>query len=89
MAADTEPNGRVSTKEFYEMQLATNEKIASLERSIMQRLECLPAIMKITENNATNIKDNKDQIDKLRSRSNWLDGINAGLAIVAGFLGFK
>ena len=88
MAADNDTNGRVSTKEFYEMQLATNEKISSLERNIMQKLECLPTIVKITENNAADIRENKEQIDKIRTRSNWLDGANASLAIIAGIFGF-
>ena len=71
------PNNRVSTQQFYEAQLETNKTIAEMERRIMAELKGVP----------TQVETNKDEIDKLRKRSNVIDtieGLAAGLAIYLG-----
>ncbi len=80
---DPANGGRVTTKQFYEAQLATNKAIADnseaqseervlMERRLMAELKGLP----------TRIEKNEDEIEKLRKNSNvkdWLIGIVAAV----------
>ena len=70
------PNNRVTTQQFYEAQLETNEKIVEMERRIMAELNGVP----------TQVETNKDEIDKLRKRSNIWDGVNSLGVFVTGLV---
>lgn len=70
------PNNRVTTQQFYEAQLETNEKIVEMERRIMAELKGVP----------TQVETNKDEIDKLRKRSNIWDGVNSLGVFVTGLV---
>ncbi len=70
------PNNRVTTQQFYEAQLETNKTIAEMERRIMAELKGVP----------TQVDTNKDEIDRLRKRSNYWDAGNTVGLIVAGVL---
>ena len=77
-------NGRVTTSQFYRLQIDMLNKQDEMERRIMAKLEQLPAVCKQVDNN-------KDEIEKLRNKSNALDIFNGILAAVfatlAAFLG--
>ena len=79
-----EANGRVTTREFYDAQLLTIQLIHTVKDELMEEIKPLVAI-------ATQVDTNKDEIKTLRDRSNWLDGINAVIALaaatIAGLLG--
>jgi hypothetical protein len=77
--ADGDNNGRITTREFYDALLKTNDKMDDMERRILAKIEAIQDRCPHT----TQINNNKDEIDKLRQRSNWLDGINAAFAIIA------
>ncbi len=70
------PNNRVTTQQFYEAQLETNKEIAEMERRIMAELKGVP----------TQVDTNKDEIDRLRKRSNYWDAGNTVGLIIAGVL---
>jgi len=88
MAGDTETmsNGRVTTRELHKVQLEMIEQMSEMERRILAKLEPIPLTFK-------QASDNKEEIDRLRSRSNTIDGINAFLAIlgatIAGIIGTR
>jgi hypothetical protein len=69
---DTPTNNRVTTKQFYEQLMATHERMNLMERRILDKLEPL-----------AQVQVNKDEIDKLRNRSNIIDGANTLIALVA------
>ena len=75
MTGDT-PNGRVTNVQLYEIQLQLIERIAETERRIMAELKPLSVI-------APRVERNEEEIDKLRNRSNVIDGLNAFMTIVA------
>lgn len=71
------PNNRVSTAKFYQALLDNKDEMAEMERRIMEELKGVP----------TQVETNKDEIDRLRKRSNIIDtveGLAAGLAIYLG-----
>jgi hypothetical protein len=68
------PNNRVTTQQFYEAQLETNKTIAEMERRIMAELKGVP----------TQVDTNKEEIDRLRKRSNIWDGVNSLGILIAG-----
>ena len=88
------PNNRVTTQQFYEAQLKTNETIAALaltqseERAAMER--------RLTEKIGgvpTQVGTNKDEIDKLRKenttrskRGYFWDGANSLGILITGLL---
>ena len=77
---DNEPiNGRVTTSQFYRLQIEMINKQDEMERRIMGKLEQLPAVCK-------QVETNKEEIEKLRSKSNLFDIINGFIAILAGTL---
>jgi len=88
MTGDT-PNGRVTLRDTYEMLERRDIRLNERIDQIMERLEPLPGICKQIEVNTANIKDNKDEIKYINRRSNWWDGINSALVLIAGYLGFK
>ena len=60
------PNNRVTQKQLYDALMAQNKEGEDRERRIMAKLECLPRIEEQS-------KTNKDEITRLRNRSNWID----------------
>ena len=84
--ADT-PNNRVTTQQFYEAQLETNKKIAALDKSQSnERTEMERRIMDELKGVPTQVNTNKDEIDKLRKRSNLWDGVNSLGVFVTGLV---
>ena len=75
-------NNRITTREFYVQLVETNERMDVMERRIMEKLDSL-----------SQIQTNKDEIDKLRGRSNWLDVANgffaALFATIAAVIGTR
>lgn len=82
MADSNGTNGRITTREFYKKQLETVELIHSVKDDIMHEIQVLSSVPGRVD------KLEKD-VDKLQSRSNWLDGLTAMLAILAGVIGFN
>ena len=79
---DTSNNGRVTTREFYDALLKTNDKMDAMERRILERIDTMAERCPYVQQ----MKTNKEEIDKLRNRSNLLDGINGAFAVVAATL---
>ena len=74
------PNNRVTTQQFYEAQLETNKTIAEMERRIMAELKGVP----------TQVDTNKEEIDRLRKRSNiWDAGNSLGVLVTAVWAALK
>ena len=80
-------SGRVTTQQFYEALLDTNDRIATsdkvqseeraaMEIRLLEKLDGLP----------TKVDANKDEIDKLRNRSNKWDAFNTLGLLIAGVL---
>jgi len=69
-------NGRVTTREFYEQQIKTNELIGHVKDDIMAEITKISVTMK-------QVEINNREIEKLRERSNIMDGINAFIAVIA------
>ncbi len=74
--AGATPNNKVSTEKFYEALLKQNESMSEMERRIMDELKGVP----------TQVETNKDEIDRLRKRSNYWDAGNTVGLIIAGVL---
>ena len=74
--ADNETN--INAREFYIARIEIIQEIHTMKDEIMKELGPL----------GTQVKNNKEEIDNLRTRSNWFDGVIAFLTIVAGALGF-
>ena len=73
-------SGRVTNRELYEALMKQNKERNDLERRLMAELKCLPRIEQ-------QVTINKDEIDKLRARSNLYD-VGLGLfTVVATVLG--
>ena len=81
-----ETNGRVTTREFYDVQLKTQEQITDMERRVLDKLEPLSSIV-------IQVETNKEEIDKLRDKSNIADVVSTFLsaifAVVAGWVGTR
>ena len=83
--ADCEKNGRVTTREFYEMQLKIrddmNNGFATVEKEISElKVETVSMTSKLEE--ACKMVDrNTDEITSIKRRSNALD---AGVLIISG-----
>jgi len=79
-------NDRVTNKQLYEvvrsMEKDTGEKLVDMERRITDKLEPIAVACSL-------IVINKEEIDKLRTRTNIFGGANAVFAILAGFFGVK
>ena len=74
------PNNKVTTQQFYEAQLETNKTIAEMERRIMAELKGVP----------TQVDTNKEEIDRLRKRSNiWDAGNSLGVLVTAVWAALK
>ena len=69
-------NGRVTTAQFYEQQLKTQEQLTEMERRIMVEIKPLSKM-------CLQVETNTKEIDTLRKRSNVIDGINALVAVVS------
>ena len=72
---DTVSNGRVTTAQFYEQQLQTQEQLAEMERRILSELKPLSMLL-------PKVERNEKEIENLRNRSNVIDGVNALLALI-------
>lgn len=72
-------NGRVTTSQFYRLQIEMIQKQDEMERRIMGKLEDLPAVCR-------QVETNKEEIEKLRSKSNLFDVINGFIAVIAATL---
>jgi ferritin-like metal-binding protein YciE len=94
-----EPNNRVTTKEFYEQLIKTNDKITDMERRIVNRLDKMvekqgevdKAITNHCASSDTALKRLDDEVDLLRKRDILSGGITATFAVIAaaiaGYLG--
>ena len=84
-----ENSGRVTTQEFYEMQIKTNESISGLKNSIDTYTATtnlrIGELEKDVEQNNKDIKENS----KLKKLSNIWDGINTLAVGIGTFLGMK
>jgi len=70
------PNNRVSTAQFYEALLKQNGRMDDMERRIMAELKGVP----------NQVETNKEEIDRLRKRSNYWDAGNTLGLLIAGVL---
>ena len=90
MAGGNGPNneGRVTTREFFNAQLETNAKIdaMALEQSEERAAMELRLTEKISGVPTQQVQTNKDEIDKLRKKSNYWDAGNTVGLIIAGAL---
>jgi hypothetical protein len=78
MAGGDEPanGGRVTTREFYDMQLKTNERMDNMERRIIARLDVIAGCV-------PQIETNKEEIDTLRKKSDVWNSLNS-LGVMVG-----
>ncbi len=80
MTGGNEPNNRVTTQQFYEALLDNKDEMAEMERRIMAELKGVP----------TQVDTNKDEIDRLRKRSNfWNAGNSLGILITGVLTALK
>jgi hypothetical protein len=88
MTGGNGPNNRVTTAEFYQAQLETNEAIAAL--ALSQSKERAAMELRLVEKIGgvpTQVQTNKDEIAILRRRFNIvasIEGLVAGVAIYLG-----
>ena len=79
-------NDRVTNRQLYEvvriMERDTGDKLVAMERRLTDKMEPINKV-------CAQIGINKEEIDKLRTRTNIFGGVNAALAIIAGFFGVK
>ena len=76
-------NGRITTREFYDALLKTNDKMDDMERRILAKIEAIQDRCP----HENQIHNNKDEIEKLRQKSNWFDGLLAVLTVIGAALG--
>ena len=86
MADGNEPNGRVTTREFYQalmdMDAGHRAELKNMERRIMEKLDLIPGMCKQIDNNTK-------EIDTLRKASRLTDAINFLGAVIAGIIGAR
>lgn len=68
-------NGRVTTAQHYEAIINVKDELKDTERRILAEIKPLVAM-------CYQVDTNKNEIDKLRTRSNIIDAINGLFAIV-------
>ena len=90
MPGDNGPNNRVTTQQFYEALLDTNDRIAASDK--VQREERAAMERRLTEKIGgvpTQVQTNKEEIAILRKLSNFFDVIEGFAVTVAIFLGAR
>ena len=88
---------RVTVRELYELILKQNEDRYAMERRIIEKIDvisgCMQPIETKVEKLDTTVKHHKEEIDRLRNKSDRWDAINTFIAIagsaIAGWLGYK
>jgi hypothetical protein len=85
----TTSNGRVTTREFYEAQLATIKLIHEVKDDLMDELKPLAILCNQVENNTRNVSINTEDIKAQNKRSNRWDSINSVLVLVGTALGIS
>jgi len=87
---DTKNSEPVGIRELYLLLLKQNEERYEMERRIVERIEKIVNSLSPME---TLVKTNKEEIDRLRNRSNLLDlliGIGSAIgSAIAGILGTR
>ncbi len=93
MSGGTEANssGRVTTQQFFEALLNTNEKIAASDkRQSAERAEMEVRLMNKWNGVPTQVQNNKEEIATLRRRSDIVDTIEGLIGVaVAIFFGMR
>jgi|SaaInl4_150m_RNA_FD_contig_21_2354523_length_1185_multi_11_in_0_out_0_2 hypothetical protein len=83
---DDSSTARVTTREFYTQQLLTQKMISDLEIKLLDEIAHLAPMV-------NQVLVNKEEIETLRKRSNFVDGFNVFLsavfALIAGALGIR
>lgn len=89
-----EPNGKITTRQFYDALIQQNNRMDEMERRIMSKLDKLtesgsPALVervKSLEEETDVICAELEQVKKLTY--SW-NGVNSALSLIAGLLGLQ